>query len=189
MESYDFIMSTGPTGKPGLSKKMRIIVVAGLAVLLIFGALFVNTLLTSGSKENAQTLLTIAQRQTELVRVASLGVTEARSSTAQNLAQTTKLSIQSDHLSLLNTLKSSDIKINTKLLGGRKDSKTDKLFTQAQQANSFDEVFIKTLQTQLIDYRKDLKQAYDNAKTTKLKQTLSTQYTHASNLLPKDTTP
>jgi hypothetical protein len=188
MESYDFIMSNGAPAKGGLNKKMRIAIVAALAIVLILGGLIINTLLSSAGKENTQTLLTIAERQTELMRVADLGIVGARSNTVQNLAVTTKLSIQSDQNAMLSVLKSNKIKTDPKKLTGRKDVKTDKALTQAEQANSFDETFTKILQTQLAEYKKDLKQAYDAATKPKTKQALSLQYTHATDLVKEEPT-
>ena len=181
---YQFIVDTDHTKKKplvavGNSKQSRIfIVLGGLLVLLIIGFV-VAALISSAANAGKADLIKVAQQQAELVRVSKIGVDRAKDSSARNLATTVSLSLQSDQTALVASLKSSGIKVSAKELALGKDPKTDTALTAAEQSNKFDEVFIQTIQAQLVDYQKSLKTAYDKTDSKKLKQTLSDQFNTA----------
>lgn len=178
---YQFIVDTDHTKKKvrlpaGNSKQSRIfIVVGGLFVLLIIG-IVIASLISNAANAGKADLLKVAQKQAELVRVSKLGMDRAKGSSAQNLATTVNLSLQSDQATLLSSLRSAGVKVSAKELSLGKNPKTDIALTTAEQSNKFDEVFIETIQTQLVDYQRSLKTAYDKASSKKLKQTLSAQF-------------
>lgn len=181
---YQFITDSTHKPKKSLipnpeSQKARImIVLAGVGILIVL-ALIVSTLISSASNSGKTELIKAAQQQTELVRISKIGIDRAKDTAAKNLATTTNVSLQSDQLTLAADLKSSGIKLDPKVLALGKDQKTDVLLTNAEQANNFDEVFIKTLQTKLVAYQKQLKIAHDKTDSKKLKATLSLQFTNA----------
>ncbi len=181
---YQFIVDTEHNKKKplvprGNSKQSRIfIVVGGVLVLLVIG-IIVSMLISNAANAGKADLIKVAQQQAELVRVSELGVTRAQSSSAKNLATTVNLTLQSDQSTLVASLKSAGVKVSTKELALGKNPKTDTALTAAEQANKFDEVFIETIQTQLVTYQKSLKTAYDKADSKKLKQTLSDQFNAA----------
>ncbi len=181
---YQFITDSTHKPKKSLipnpdSQKARImIVLAGVGILIVL-ALIVSTLISSASNSGKTELIKAAQQQTELVRISKIGIDRAKDTAAKNLATTTNVSLQSDQLTLAADLKSSGIKLDPKELALGKDQKTDLLLTNAEQANNFDEVFIKTLQTKLVAYQKQLKIAHDKTESKKLKATLSLQFTNA----------
>ncbi|HTE57456.1 MAG TPA: hypothetical protein VK694_01840 [Verrucomicrobiae bacterium] len=184
---YDFIMGSPNGPKPkfsiksGSSNKMFIYAIIGLAVLLV--PFIIYMVLFAGAPDNKEQLVKVVQQQTELIRVAEVGLKQSRDDNAKNLARTTSLSITSDLSSLKSTLNSQKVKTPSKLLNGGKNAKTDQLFTNAQQNNRFDEVFLKELQDELVAYQKSVKSTYDLTTNTKLKATLSTQYKNASLLI------
>lgn len=184
---YDFIFNGQPPKKsllPGQnSKTARILLVAGGGVALVLIAVVVISLLSGSGGATTAVLTNIAKQQNELIRISEIGDKKARSSEAQNLAATTKLSLKSDQASLLASMgrKKPSVKI---LAEGQKPT-TDQLLTQAEQSNRFDEVFIQTVQTQLAAYRQSVKKAYDETSDNKTKQLLAGQYKHALTLAPQ----
>lgn len=159
---YDFITQP-PTRKKrswlpsGGSKRQRILVAcAGLVILLILAAIVIGILGRSDSGLRAD-YLSLAQQQTELIRISEIGVTKARSAEAKNLAVTTKLSLMSQQPAILKLAKKAGAKTDAKSLGGGKNTQTDSALTSAAQTNQFDVVFTKTMQTNLKKYQDTIK--------------------------------
>ena len=178
---YDFLFKEPPK-KSRLtlnlnSTKQRILVVAGGGVVLLVIILIAISLLTSGGKANQALLLSIAQKQTELIRIADLGAQKAHTTATKNLAVTTAASLTTDQNALLGVMSP---KPKAKDLALGKNSNTDKLLTTADQNNQFDEVFVTEIQKELLSYQKLLKQARDSTSNKKTKAILSTEYAHAS---------
>ncbi len=185
---YDFIVNPGsiPKKKLGLpsgnSKGQRVLIIVGGVILLIVAASFILNLLGSGSKKARLELITVAQKQTELIRIADIGMKKARNSEAKNLAITTKLTIMSEQPVLVSTINKLGKKVDTKQLVLGKNTKTDQLLTQAEQSNNFDDVFIKEIQSELTDYAKATKTAYNNNQGKKTKDALALQFKNAATL-------
>lgn len=188
---YDFIMGS-PAGPPqkgvkGLdgNKRGRIILVAIVTVVvLIIGIVIMGIIKGSGDK-TVPGLISIAQQQTEIARIAAIGAQKARSTDTKNFAMTTQVSLESDQLTTVALIKANKGKADTVILAGGKNTKTDALLTQAEQANKFDEVFKQKIQADLVAYQKLVKTTYDTAEGKKTKQALSVVYKHASLLLPE----
>ncbi len=183
---YHFITNADHAPKKSLlsgsSKQGRIIIVAIGVIILITIVLVASTLLSAGSNAAKAELIKTAQAQTEIIRISKLGIDRAKSTSAKNLATTTYLSLQSDQSELLAALGKQGVKLNAKELALGKNAKTDTLLTNAEQSNKFDEVFIKTIQTELTQYQKTVKAAYDKVSGKTLKATLKDQYANANTL-------
>lgn len=138
------------------------------------------SLFFSSNKSGTESLVAAAQQQTELIRIADIGTQKARTTAGRNIAITTKLSLESEKAPLLAAIKQQGRNISGKELSAGKKLTTDKLLTNADQSNRFDEVFIEKIQADLVIYQKALKTAYDQATDKKAKQALSDQYKKAS---------
>lgn len=193
-DPYNFIMNpdTGPQKKsllPGgglnLSKKQMIIFGAGglLTLSIIITLLF--SFLNSGPT-NKDDLISVAQKQNELIRVSEIAIKEATGTQARNLAMTTKLSLQSDQSYLIASLKAQKIKIGSKELKGAESSETTEKMTDAKQNNRFDEVYLEYIQEALVDYQRSLNVAYKSTVSTKHKETMKVQYENASLIIGVD---
>lgn len=188
---YDFIMNPGGSAKPvknplvpsGNSMKMRIIVVAVGAVLLLIAAIVVISLLGSAGKAAKADLITAAQQQTELIRVSKFGADRARGASAKNLAMTTSLTMQSGQAKLVAAMKKQGVKVSPEELAAGKNTRTDAALTAAEQSNRFDEAFTEQIQKQLVAYQSALKAAHDKASNQQLKQVLAEQFDNADLLV------
>ena len=182
---YDFILNANhkPAKKPllptGNSKQSRILIVVIGAVVLLIVAIIAMVLISSAGKAGKADLIKAAQLQSEIVRISELGAERAKGSTAKNLAITASYSVQSDQAVLRSALSKQGIKISDSQLAAGKNQTTDATLTSADQSNKFDEVFIKTLQTQVSTYQQTLKAAYNATSSKSLQQTLSDQFQHA----------
>jgi flagellar basal body-associated protein FliL len=184
---YDFIFNPNQQVKPGKnglpgggSKKSRMLIVGGAAVVLIIIASLVVSFLGSAGKADTENLVIAAKQQTELIRVADIGIKDAKTQAAKNIAVTTKLSLESKQSAMLAAIKSQGRKLSTKELSSGRSAKTDQLLTDAKQNNRFDEVFIETMESSLKTYQVSVKKAYDGATSKKLKDALTDQYKSAN---------
>jgi hypothetical protein len=180
---YDFFLKDNgnqPTpGKFNLpngnsTKQRALLIVGGGLLLLIVGLLFMS-ILSSGSKSNTTLLLEVAQEQTEIVRVANLGILEkaVRNSDTINLATNTALSVESSQQQVIGILTKSGSKVNPKQLAMKKNVKTDAALSSAAQSNNYDAVFVDILQKSLKNYQRILKNSYDATKNPVDRKVLS----------------
>lgn len=179
---YAFIMNSGapqqqgkfniPKGNSTLQRAL--IFGGGFVVLLVVGLMAMSAL--SGGSGHSTQLLTLAQEQTEIIRIADLARNERsiRNETTNNLASSTSLSVNT---SLKQTLGLIGGKApNPKVLALKKSSKTDALLTEAASNNQYDQVFVGVLQTKLKEYQSDVKKLYVGNKSKKEKAVLESAY-------------
>ncbi len=185
---YDFITQPSAPKRRGLlsggsSKRQRILIIAIGAFILLLAAIGVIGLLGSSDDGLKADYLSLAQQQAELVRVCDIGISQARSSEAKNLAITTKYSILSEQPGVLGLAKKAHAQTDAKSIAAGKNSQTDTQLTTASQTNQFDTVFIKILQTNLTKYQQTLKKIHDEVPDNKTKDILSKDYANAALLI------
>ncbi len=152
--------------------------------MFIFGLMFIS-LLSSAGQGQTQALIGLAQDQTELLRVATIGVEKRSSTNTKNFATTAKLSLQTAQNETLATLKASGHKLSAKDLALKKDVATDTQLEEAANNNNFDAVFIKTMQDSLQTYAARLQTMYKTSKSAAEKQLLQNDFNSVSRLLGK----
>ena len=150
-----------------------------IAVIAIIFGIFAGT----ASKTPAE-VLSIAQQQTELIRIAEIGAKDARGTAAINLASTIRATLETDQASTTALLKKLNATADQKTLALGRNAATDALLTQAKQTNNFDEVFIQTMTTQLTSYQASIKRVYDSTDSKATKDLMKEQYSHAGLLIP-----
>lgn len=181
---YQFIVDTDHTkkklrGPAGNSKKSRILIVLGGLLALVIIAMIVMAVISRATSAGNAELVKAAQKQTELVRVSKIGLDRATGTSAKNLATSVNITLQSDQIAMSSTLKAAGAQASPAELALGKNAKTDTALTNAEQSNKFDEVFITTIQAQLVEYQKLLKAAHDKSDSKKVKQSLATQFESA----------
>ncbi len=185
---YDFITNSPPQKKKSLlpgggSKTTRLILAVLGGAVLIGLILIVVSLFGRGSTALKSDYTSLAQQQTELIRVSGIGVSKARQADAKNLAITAQLSLTSQQASTLALAKKAGAATDNKSLAAGRNTKTDDLLTRADQANQFDEVFTATLRDALQKYQQTLKKLYDASTASATKTTLSKNYNAVNALL------
>lgn len=184
---YAFITQSPTTGipskPPGGSKKKRIIIVgAGVVLLLIIGGI-VMSILSSASDGPKTDYKELVHQQVELIRVSDLGLKQARSPEARNLAVTTKYSLLSEQPELLKLAKKAGVLTDAKSLTLGQDTQIDSSLKTASQTNQFDEVFIKIMQSNLKKYQAALKKVHDESTSKSTKAILDKDFTNAGILI------
>lgn len=191
-DPYAFITNSPTNRKPSIfnngSKKVRILIVAGVFLLvLIIGIIFMS-ILGSGSKAHNAQLLELGQSQAEIIRISAMAQEKSKSLDTKNYALTVKLSVTSSQNDVNKIITSGGVsqKELSKKLTQSKNSQTDQLLNEALKNNRFDETFKQIMNTQLGNYQKQLQTVF-NSSTKKQKTTLKLAYDQASVLLgPKN---
>ena len=187
---YDFITNDTKPARSGLlpavsSKKQRIMIAAGGALVLIVLITVAIAVISNIGKGNTEQLVRLAQQHAEIARIAEIGEDKAVGPDARNLAVTTKLALQSSQADLLSTIGKTR-KISNKELEAGMNSETDQELTAAEQNNRFDEAFTETLLTQLTEYRQELGVAFEGTNSQSSREVYGGIYKQLTALLPEE---
>lgn len=177
---YDFIMNDAPKKKGlfsfggfgGRQRILAIIIAVGVGLCVV---VLLFSLLTGGSNTTTE-LVSLAQEQTELIRVANVGIDKARTTEGKNLAVTASLSVTSSRTKVMALLAKQHKKLKDKQLALKQSANTDKALETAALNNRFDETFIQTMNDSLQKYQAHLKQIYDMSKSKSEKEVLNEAY-------------
>src|SRR5688572_20450745 len=97
---YDFILnpqqSRNTPGFGGGSMKSRLFLVAGLAVVLIVGAIIVSAILSRANSGPINNLKSVIAQQQGIIRVAEIGLKDAKSTDSRSFALTVLYSVTTD---------------------------------------------------------------------------------------------
>lgn len=160
---FDFIMNP-PQPKKSLfgssdPKQRLLIMVAGVGIGLILIILLFSLIFGSGGGA-VDKLVPIAQRQTEIIRIAEQGVNNAGGEQAKKLAVVTSAVIGTDQQALVTYMANNGRKVNNKELALKKNSETDTELESAEQNGRFDDVFTRITLEQLETYQQELQNAF-----------------------------
>lgn len=184
---YDFIVNAGkgPSNNWLVTAplKTRVIVVAvgGLVLLLILWIGF--ALLTASASGSVQNFTTLAQEQTELMRISQDPAHNATLEPTQSFAQTTELSVTSDRRVFLAYLKELGSDPTTQVLAAQHSSTSDAQLAAAKQAGTYDQTYVTITLKELTTYAGGLKRAFDATSNPKERQLLRNAYQHAQLLI------
>lgn len=185
---YEFI--TGPGGqplkvqKPKLSRE-ALAIRAGIGfgvVLVIFiaGTAIYTKLQPKGVNPG---LVSIAQRQQEIVRIATAATQQTTSQDAKNFVATVNASITSDQLQTLGYLAQHKTKVGTTALKADQSAQTDTQLASALTANTYDSAVTANLTEQLQNYEGLLQTTYKNATGPISKKILQNSFNSADLLI------
>jgi hypothetical protein len=191
---YDFINNPQAPSKKSLlpggnSRMARLIVVGAGAVILIIVASIVNMLLNRPAANLRKDFVSALSQQSELIRISEIGMKDSEGDKAKDIAITTNLVLTSDYNTLLALAKSSKVNVTKEDLVRSKNTKTDDELAQAKQIGQFDQVFIETIQTQLIAYQGTLKSVFDASTKDSSKQLISTMFENAGLIVELQSNP
>ncbi len=175
---YDYILnSQTPTKKPmafgtGGGQKQRILVSVIFIVVVLIVVMIGFAVFQSATKKDYSGYKTALEQQTEIIRIADLGATKARTASVKNYASSVKSITSSEKADTASFLKSASVKVDEKVLAQKKDESNDKLLATAEQANQYDEKLISILNGLVVAYQKNIKSL--PAATTKSEKALVT---------------
>lgn len=170
-------------GVGGSSMATRLlVVVGGLFVLVLIAGIAFKLLSSSGASFDKTAMLSVAQDQTEIIRLSTLGVESGVQQSVKNFSITTQLGIKSDQTKLLTYLQSRSYKVNPKALILKQNANTDLLLTNAKSSSTFDTAYKDVMAKSLEAYQRDLTRAYEGSSES-AKAVLNENYDSASLLL------
>jgi hypothetical protein len=184
---YDFIMnpnavpnkSVGPLG--GSTFLMRIaLLIGGLVVLFIIAGVLITKLSPKGSTPG---MISIAERQQEIIRVSTAAAQQATSTDAKNFVANVELSVTSSQQQILSYLSLNGTKVNGKTLALDQSSATDTQLANAATANNYDSAVTQNLIAQLEEYESLLQNTYKQSTGQHAKTLLQNNFTGAELLL------
>lgn len=185
---YDFIVNPARPPKKrlglgGLDPMItKILFVLGiLFVIIAIVALIVN--LTGPKRIDTGELISLAQTQEELIRVADAGNASAVQQTTKNLAITTQFALKTQQAQLLDNLAKQGITVKSKQLGLKQDASVDLKLKEAQQTSTFDVTFSQILEDELRSYAKTVNALYDKTQSESQRDMFSGNYTQAQLLI------
>lgn len=190
---YDFLNTPAkkkrsllPTGN---SKKQRLIIALVGAVILFILVVVIVGILSSSNQGAKQDLLSLQQQQTEILRVADIGIKQANQADTKSLAVTAKFTITSQQGQVASIAKKAGVKPSKKELAAGKNSNTDATLTAAAQSNQFDQVFTTVLKTSLLNYRRNLEKVRTEISGNKSRATLKAYDDQVVLLVPDEFAP
>jgi len=151
-----------------------------LVVVMIVVAVIINGAAPKGSVPG---LTSAAQRQQEIIRIATEATKTATGQDTLNFAANVEFSIASSQQQTLTYLQEHGTKLKTKQLALNKDLKTDELLTNAQTAGTYDTTVVQTLTAQLQTYEGILQSTNSQTSSKSAKQLLQTSFVSAEKLL------
>lgn len=161
---------------------MRLLVVVGIVfiVIVLFG--FIFRMVGSNPNFDKASMLSIAQDQTELIRLTSLGTESSTSQKLKNFSVTARMSLKSDQQQLLTYLSESGYSPDPKQLPLKQDPATDNQLSAAVSSSTFDVTYDGIMERALQNYMTNLSNAYDSSGENTQK-VLKSNYNHANLLL------
>lgn len=146
----------------GGASNQKLFMIAGAIVVFLILVVFLVSLSAGGNKGGSQ-LLSLAQSQQEVIRVAKDGTKNAQSTDLKYFAATTVISVTSDQRLLLADMAKSGKKVKPKDLDLGRNPQTDQALAAALAANTYDSTFASSMDSQLGDYINKLKQVAPSA--------------------------
>ncbi len=169
-QQYDFITNPAKPPKKSMlplpsasgNKPKAFLIYGGLAILFIIIISLLYSVFFGGNKGVDQ-FKPIAQQQTELIRVATIGKQKASTTAAQNLAEMTVINLTSQQNDLVSYLAKQKVKLSLKYLNQGKNTATDQDLATAETNGRFDDAFTQDIRDGLTKYQGSLKSAYNSA--------------------------
>ena len=176
---YDFILSPQQSPKKRFSLGGNFAAVIGLLVgggvlIIVVAALLLNTFSSSGTDK--ESLIGLAQTQTEIIRIARQGTDDRNQQATKNLAITIEVTTMTQQQGVLALLNEMGITPKDKDLALKQDAATDERLASARATSTFDTTFVQIIQKQLQDYAVALKQLHDSAKKQAERELIASYY-------------
>lgn len=183
--NFDFILNPAqPAKKPPLggNNALKLLVVVGGVVVLLVLVLFVVFSLLK-PKTPTTDVVNIIQRQEEVIRLASLGESEAKTEDMKGLSYSIDLSVSTNQDQAQAYLKAMGGEISEEQLGLKRNATTDKLLEDAKVTSTYDTALRGVYETELTKYLNELQTAYKATGSAKLKTILSNSFDAGKMLL------
>ena len=179
---FDFIMGPNKPAQRGPSflqngKNKIIMSILFVSIVLIVVIGFFSVI-TSLGKQNNDDVIDVVAWQTELARIAELGIDEAKNPDTRSQVSTLYAFLQTDIASTSSYLSNSGVKLNSQQLGARQDSTVVKDLESATQLNRYDEELLEILDDKTARYKAALQTAIQASEQQSREAVLNTAATN-----------
>jgi len=182
----DFIIQTElekPKGKvERLRSKSGLALGAIVLILISVVAIFMAASSNKANNEQSQRLISIAQTQTEIIRISSLAQSQAKDDATKSRADEITEKISASLEDIKSILTKNDVKIDDTNFNAKKNPETDSALVDALQKNEFDDTFNSIIEQNLLDYQQQLLDAQQSADNSD-KPILEKAYNQANEIL------
>jgi hypothetical protein len=180
---YDFILNPPPAPKrqilkvPGDDPFLRKVFIGIGGVVIFMIVVVILTAIFGGGSSSSSTLLSLAQSQQEIARVASAGASGATGQDVKNMAITTRITMYTQQQQTLQLLKDAGVsKVGEKQLALKRNANTDQQLTVGKETSTYDTVFTTIMKQSLQDYAFTVKQLSGASKSATQSELFSAYY-------------
>lgn len=162
---YDFIMNPAKPPRPaftlpGDSMVQRVVMaVAGLIVFIVLAGM-ASSFLNKANNTQRQKLISLAQTQSEIARVADEASEKISDKNLLYKASTVRVTMQSSQQEVVSALAKRGKKIKDKVLNVQNPA-NDAVLSEGEQNGRYDEAYTQLLTKQLNSYQAQLQGVYD----------------------------
>ncbi len=178
---YDFIINPPTQPKKTLIPKIggssfakKLILIVGGALILIIIMWIVGTII-GGSDVNEDDIVSLAQSQQEIARVAEQGE-QSGDQTIKNLAKSTQLTMSSQKQEWLQFLSERGVEVDDRRLELKKNDASDQRLTAALSTNTFGAAFLEIMGIYFNDYLALLEADFTKSSDTEQQELISKHY-------------
>ena len=169
-DPYAFINNSAPLGsKPSPlspnTTKGRIILIGALAGFLLIAFVILMSFLNNADQAKAKQYLEIGQKQTEIIRLSSIGETKGRLLETRSYAGTIKLTMTSSQNEVNKVISGRGVSTKelSKQLTKSKNTASDKILDEAEKNNRFDETFKELIDSELLKFQQQLNTVFEGS--------------------------
>lgn len=182
---YDFIMDNSKQnrgfGASFLQNPRNRIIFSVLFVSIILILVIVGfSIFRSLGRANNNDLIDLMARQTEIIRIAEIGMDDASGQSVKSQISTLNSFMKSDYELLSEYLSNNNIKPEPLALKAHFDSSAEETLNSAKTANRFDSEVLEILDKETTAYKKALTKAVNATDTPKREEALDTVATNIS---------
>ena len=147
-------------GKP--NKLVMVLFVLGILVLVIVA----YSVFSSLTKKSYTSVIDLAERQNEIVRISELGIAKAHDPATLIYVSTIRNVTYSERTATLAFLAKKNNALSPKQLVLKQDSSIDKALTTAEQDNTYDQTLLEKLNVLIASYQRAEKNVTDYSGST-----------------------
>lgn len=186
---YDFINNPVKPGKKSLfgggsDKRSMLIIIGGgiglLTVILLIGSLFF------GGDPDRKILIDVAQKQSEIIALASMGADDGGTNQTKSFGYTVQLSVTTEQQILVAHMTKKG-KVKPKDIAAVVSPKLASELEDAQLNGRFDDAFAVAMKQELTEYQQELKAANAAVGSENAKELLAKDFDSATLLLSMPT--
>ena len=181
---YDFL-NVQPTRQKnplfgGNNPKQRMLISILFVLGVLFAVIIAIVVFRSLTAKDYTSYKNLVLKQTEIIRIAELGSSQARDVTTKNYAATIKSVTQSEKNDTLAFASKVGLTIQDKQLAISKDEANDKTLAAAESSNQFDQTFTTLINKLVADYHSEIKIAASGVDTKTEKAVVTTLQNNAA---------